>query len=497
MKAVIYARYSSDNQREESIEGQIRENAAYAKKNGIEIVGQYIDRAFSAKTDNRPEFQRMIKDSADQKFDAVLVWKLDRFARNRYDSAFYKSALKKNGVKVISATEAISEGADGILLESILEGFAEYYSAELSEKVKRGMKENALKCRYNGRTVPFGYAVNAECHYELDETKAPFIKEIFEKYAAGSSSKEIIEWLNQNGVKTAKGNSFNSNSLHSIFRNRMYIGEYHFGDVVIPGGVPAVISEDLYKRVKERRAANRHSPAHNKTKDKYILSSKLFCGDCMSTMIGESGKKGETIYRYYKCGSAKNRKGCKRKPVKKDWIEDYVIGKLVEIINNRVAIDRLADIMIQKLDKENVMIDVLKSRLNEVRKAKGNILKAIEQGIITKTTKVRLTELEAEEEKIEADITHEESRASKYSKDKIVFALEKFRNLDLKVERNRERLVNALLVAVILYDDRIVITTPIDGEPITVVTKDDVQSIADAADRQLNKSSDILSCASP
>ena len=130
-------------------------------------------------------------------------------------------------------------------------------------------------------------------------------------------------------------------------------------------------------------------------------------------------------------------------------------------------------------------------------KAKGNILKAIEQGIITKTTKVRLTELEAEEEKIEADITHEESRTSKYSKDKIIFALEKFRNLDLKVERNRERLVNALVVSVILYDDRIVITTPIDGEPITIVTKDDVQSIAGAADRQANNSSDILSCASP
>ena len=146
MIGVIYARYSSDNQREESIEGQLRECKAFAEKNDIQILDTYIDRALSAKTDNRPEFQRMIKDSAKGKFEIVLVWKLDRFARNRYDSAHYKTLLRKNGVKVVSATENISQGAEGILLESMLEGMAEYYSAELSEKIKRGQTENALKC---------------------------------------------------------------------------------------------------------------------------------------------------------------------------------------------------------------------------------------------------------------------------------------------------------------------------------------------------------------
>ena len=130
MKAVIYARYSSDNQREESIEGQIRECTAFAEKNNITILRHYIDRAFSAKTDNRPEFQNMIKDSGKRLFDMIIVWKLDRFARNRYDSARYKAVLKKNGVKVVSATEVISDGAEGIILESVLEGYAEYYSAD-------------------------------------------------------------------------------------------------------------------------------------------------------------------------------------------------------------------------------------------------------------------------------------------------------------------------------------------------------------------------------
>ena len=156
MIGVIYARYSSDNQREESIDGQLRECKAFAEKNDIQIVETYIDRALSAKTDNRPDFQRMIKDSAKGKFEVVLVWKLDRFARNRYDSAHYKTILRKNGVKVVSATESISQGAEGILLESMLEGMAEYYSAELSEKIKRGQKENALKCKYNGGALPIG-----------------------------------------------------------------------------------------------------------------------------------------------------------------------------------------------------------------------------------------------------------------------------------------------------------------------------------------------------
>ena len=157
MKGVIYARYSSDNQREESIEGQLRECKTFAEKNDIQIVETYIDRALSARTDRRPDFQRMIKDSAGRKFEVVIVWKLDRFARDKYDSAHYKRILKNNSVKVVSATEAISAGAEGILLESMLEGMAEYYSAELSEKVTRGLTENALKCKYNGGTLPIGY----------------------------------------------------------------------------------------------------------------------------------------------------------------------------------------------------------------------------------------------------------------------------------------------------------------------------------------------------
>jgi len=182
MIGVIYARYSSDSQREESIDGQLRECYAFAEKQGISIIDTYIDRALSAKTDNRPAFQQMIKDSDKQKFNLVIVWKLDRFARNRYDSARYKNTLKKNNVKVVSATETISQNAEGILLESMLEGYAEYYSVELSEKVTRGMTENALKCKFNGGTVPIGYVINKDQMFEVDPVKAPYVVAAFQAY---------------------------------------------------------------------------------------------------------------------------------------------------------------------------------------------------------------------------------------------------------------------------------------------------------------------------
>ena len=190
MKAVIYARFSSDKQNEASIEGQLRECMDYAERTGITVIENYIDRALSARTDNRPEFRRMIKDSVKGCFDVVLVWKLDRFSRDRYDSAHYKHILKKNGVKVISAKENISEGPEGIILESMLEGMAEYYSAELSVKIKRGLTENALKAKVNGGQNPYGYYVDEQQKLSIDEKAAPIVVDVFTMYAEGKTIKE-------------------------------------------------------------------------------------------------------------------------------------------------------------------------------------------------------------------------------------------------------------------------------------------------------------------
>ena len=213
MKAVIYARYSSDNQTETSIEGQLRECMEYATYNDIQVIGNYIDRAFSAKTDHRPEFQRMIKDSYKHAFDCIIVWKLDRFSRNRYDSAHYKALLRKNGVKVISAKETIAEGSEGILLESVLEGMAEYYSAELAEKVTRGMKENALKGLWNGGNVPFGYVINKERKLDIDPQAAPVVQEIFKLSNDGKTVKEIYNIMNERKVTRSNGKALRYNAI--------------------------------------------------------------------------------------------------------------------------------------------------------------------------------------------------------------------------------------------------------------------------------------------
>ena len=307
MKAVIYARYSSDSQREESIEGQLRECTAYCMKNDITILRTYIDRALSAKTDNRPDFQRMIKDSAKGLFDTVIVWKLDRFARNRYDSARYKAQLKKYGVKVLSATENISDGPEGIILESLLEGMAEYYSAELAEKVIRGHTENALKCKYNGGTPTFGYKIDEDRHYQLDPRTAPVVLEVFTMYDQGKTMKEIRDHLNSKGVTTVRGKKIDLNFVAAVLHNRKYIGEYSYREIVTPGGIPAIVPQDLFDRVQSKTAKNKKAPARHKAEDDYLLTTKLFCGTCGAMMVGESGTSSHQgrKYHYYRCVNTK------------------------------------------------------------------------------------------------------------------------------------------------------------------------------------------------
>lgn len=224
MNSVIYARYSSDNQREESIEGQLRECMAFAESKGINVLSSYIDRALSAKTDHRPEFQRMIKDSAKSLFDMVLVWKLDRFSRNRYDSAHYKATLRKNGAKVVSATETIAEDSTGILLESLLEGYAEFYSAELSEKVIRGLTENALKCKYNGGDLPIGYTIDNEQNFQIDTLTALIVLEAFQRYDKGATVKQLVDFLNSKDIQTYRNKPLRIDCVKRLLKNRRYIG---------------------------------------------------------------------------------------------------------------------------------------------------------------------------------------------------------------------------------------------------------------------------------
>ena len=460
MKGVIYARYSSDNQREESIEGQLRECKAFAEKNDIQIIDTYIDRALSAKTDNRPDFQRMIKESSNSAFDVVIVWKLDRFARNRYDSAHYKSILRKNGVKVISATELISDSAEGILLESMLEGMAEYYSAELSEKVVRGLTENALKCKYNRGTLPICYTIDSNQYFQIDSITAPAVLDAFKHYADGASMQEITDEMNIKGIRTKRGGKISINSVTRMLHNRKYIGEFKYRDIVQPNGIPAIVSQELFDRVQERMAANKKAPAKHKAEDEYLLTTKLFCGKCQCFMVDESGTSHQKkkVHRYYKCVSVKNHKGCDKKTIRKDWIENLVIEQIKRLIFDDELIEQIADTVMELQGMENTVLTILKKQYAEIQKAIDNMLNAIQQGILTVSTKELLENLEKQKSELSMQIVKEEMAKPTLTKDQIVFRFSRFRKLNTNKLEHRRRLIDSFVNAIFLYDDRITFT---------------------------------------
>lgn len=459
MNTVIYARYSSDNQREESIEGQLRECQAYAEQIGLTIIGTYIDRAYSAKTDNRPEFRRMIKDSAKKMFEVVLVWKLDRFARSREDSAMNKYILKRNGVKVMSAKEGISDRPEGIILEAMLEGYAEYFSVELSEKVVRGMTENALKGKHNGGLVPFGYTIDKEQYYHPDPLTAPVVVECFKRYADGESLQRIAIDLNTKGIRTRYNKAMSINSIMTVLKNRKYIGEYKYRDTVVPDVVPVIVDVELFNIVQECIKKNKRAPARSKAIVEYLLTTKLFCGECGTIMAGESGTSvtGRT-YHYYKCGNAKRRKGCKKKAIKKDLIEKLVVEYTKNTVLQDEMIDRLADAIIALHESESAMLPQLERQLKEVEKGLENMLDAIQQGMLTPSTKQRLDELEEQKENLRISIAQENLAKPLMTKEHIVFWISRFKDGDIDDIKYQRDIIDIFVNAVFVYDDKIILT---------------------------------------
>lgn len=458
MKGVIYARYSSEKQTEQSIEGQIRVCKEYCKRNGIQVVGIYIDRAVSASKDieNRVEFLRMIKDSERRKWDCVIVYKLDRFARNRYDSAIYKNKLKKNGVKVISATENISDSPEGIILESVLEGMAEFYSKELSQKVLRGMKESALKAQSTGGTVPLGYKIKNK-KLVIDEKYAPVVRMIFRMYADGFTISQIVKKLNEQGYRTRKGKPFTKNSFSGLLSNKKYIGIYTYNnEVEIEGGVPALIDKETFDKVQARREKNKKASARGKALVDYLLTGKLYCGECGSLMAGESTKKGDVRYHYYSCSNRKRFKKCKKKNLRKDDIESLVVKITSEKVLTERNINLIADVVIKELEKDkenNITLLSLKNEKKEIEKAINNLLKLVEQGAVSETLSKRLNELEEQKSAIEHRIVQEEKGTVNLTKDHIVFWLHEFKKGDIKDMGYKRHLIDMLVNSVVVADE--------------------------------------------
>ena len=459
MDVVIYARYSSDRQTEQSIEGQLKECYAYAKRNNYAVVSEYIDRAISGTTDHRPEFLRMIADSDKKCFQAVLVYQLDRFARNRYDSAIYKSKLKKNGIRVLSARENISDDASGVLMEALLEGMAEYYSVELSQKIRRGMDINAEKCLCTGGNVALGFYVDSEKHFQINPSTAPVVQKIFEMYVGGKTMAEIIRYLNAQHIKTSYGNEFNKNSINRILRNKRYIGVYTYRGTEIPDGLPRIISDDLFYAAQDMMNKKEKAPARAKAHESYILSTKLFCGYCKSAMTGVSGKgKMGKKYFYYQCATNRKDKSCKKRTVNKSYIEELVITETRKLLT-RDNIDKIASEVVRLCEQERNTDNLkrLKKLLKENERATENLLKALESGQLIDILAERISQKRKEHDDLERQIFMEKTQNTVPTVNEIRFFLNQFRKGDINDAKYRQALVDTFVNKIYLYDDKMTV----------------------------------------
>ncbi len=404
IKAVIYARYSSDHQREESIEGQLRVCEDYAHRNNMTILHTYADRAMTGRSDQRPEFQMMVRDAATMTFDVVLVYKLNRFARNRYDSAKYKHKLKKYGVKVVSAMENIADDPSGILLESVIEGMAEYYSAELAENVTRGMTENALEGKWPGGYVPLGYKLDEQHHLVIDEPKAEIVRMIFQLVLEGHSQKHIIDELNRRHYTTGSGRPFTYNTLRTIFKNEKYIGRLDWGTVHRENALPAILDKRTFEAVQKQLHFRKKNHIRS-CNESFLLTGKLFCGCCHSKMVGVSGtSKTGAIYYYYAC-SAHLKKKCKARNVRKDAIEDLVCEVTTRILSDPEAVEAIARqaIEMQKNKKDSLELQAIKNQIADINKKLQNCVRAVENGLISKTITNHINDYEKQLTRLKDD----------------------------------------------------------------------------------------------
>lgn len=473
--AVIYARYSSHGQTEQSIEGQLAKGHEYAAAQGYTVVHEYIDRAMTGRNDNREAFQKMLSDTGKHQFQVVIVWKVDRFGRNREEIAFNKHTCKKNGVRVEYVAESLPNSPEAVILESVLEGMAEYYSIQLSQNIRRGQLESAKKCQCVGGSVPLGYTLDSDKHFVIDPQTAPVVKKIFDLYAEGATISEITGQLNEQGIRTARKQLFTKNSLTKLLKNEKYIGVYTYKDIVrVEGGVPAIVDESTFDRVQELLKINRRAPSHTWTKVEYLLTDKLFCGHCGSPMVGESGfSHTGAKYSYYGCIKRRREKACDKKPVRQDWIEALVLDETVKLLHDDELMEYIIDRTweyYQVTDKVQEEKAVLEAQLAEVDKAINNLVRAIEAGIFNAATKSRMDELDAQKAALTASLADLELTSGiRITRDHIEYFLLRLRDLDVKDRECQKRLVQTFVNAVFIYDDgRVKITYNYSGQSSTI-----------------------------
>lgn len=451
--AVIYARYSSDSQTEQSIEGQLRVCEEYAQRNNIIILDTYIDRAMTGTNDNRPDFQRMLKDSSKKEWNYVLVYKLDRFSRNKYETTIHKHTLALNGVKVLSAMENIPDTPEGIILESLLEGMNQYYSAELAQKVKRGMYESRLKGHFTGGILPYGYKLDGK-KIIIDEDTAEVVRFMYKQYSLDMPVSKIISTLTEKGI-LHKNKPFKTTTVQKIFRNEKYTGKYKLNGKEFDNMFPQIIDEELFEKVRKKNELKRYGK--NSVRETYLFRNKLICGYCGKPISAETSRtRNKTKLNYYKClGIKKYKNGCPKETVRQEILEEFLIETILTELKKPDTMNNIVKGLIefQNNFSNNSNLNLLLKNKNQTEKSLNNVMNAIEQGIINSTTNKRMKELEEQIEKIEREIVIEKSKMNiKINEEEIKAFYESALKKEPKI------LINYLIKEIKLYNDKVEIT---------------------------------------
>lgn len=359
--AVAYCRFSSDNQRVESISAQIRAIEEFCEKNNYNLRKIYVDEAISGtSTEDRENFLQMIEDSKLNNFDYVIVHKFDRFARNRYDHAIYEKKLNENGVKLLSVLEQLNDSPEAVILKSVLTGMNEYYSLNLAREVKKGLKENALKCVHTGGIPPLGYDLTPDKKYIINEEEAKTVKLIFDLFLEGRGYANIADKLNSLGLKNKLGKPFKKLSIRDTLLNEKYTGTFIFGkkdkhgkltgkELKIENGVPAIISKEDFEKVQLKfKSKTRNTSSRSTAINTYLLTGLCECGECGGVYSGgyrSKNRNGSFSYGYL-CRRRKDKvNDCKNYPIRKELLENLVIT----ILKDNIFSDPQIDIVTEKV----------------------------------------------------------------------------------------------------------------------------------------------------